>query len=235
MELKLGIMTNKELAEWFEVSPKTFSNKRKFYLEKLKEFCQFSEGSKRGQYIIEEIYYPIYIKNLNGDEEVYLKLVKEADEHLTSISGMAEVLSCTEEYRQSSIGSIKYRMRKAGVAGFGITRDDSSYGKYGSRKYVWAIKLYDRDNHYRHLTEEEEKIFDELITAVYMSEPERVKKAALLEKTFKEDKDMTKEEYFEQKELLGLDVFYDVIRKFTDKTGLQIVHATEHDIIESAF
>lgn len=233
MELKLGKMTSKELAQWFEIAPKTFTSSKKKYLEKLENFCDFEEVY--GGVIIKEIYYALYVKDFSKDAEIYLEIVKNSNEHLCSISGIAEVAKYRDEFRTCSASGIQKRMTKAGITGFGITRDDNSYGKYGSRKYVWAIKLYEDNNLYRHLTEEEEKIFDELITAVYMSEPERVKQAALLEKTYKEDKDMTKEEYFEKKELLGLNIFSGVIRRFKDKTGLQIVHATEHDIIESAF
>ena len=50
---------------------------------------------------------------------------------------------------------------------------------------------------------------------------------------------MTKEEYFQRKEDLNLDTFSEVIWLFKERTGLQVVHATEHEIdqeyMESAF
>lgn len=41
---------------------------------------------------------------------------------------------------------------------------------------------------------------------------------------------MTKEEYFQAKERLNLNVFFDVIQRFKIETSLQIVKATAHEI-----
>ena len=44
---------------------------------------------------------------------------------------------------------------------------------------------------------------------------------------------MTKEEYFERKELLGLNVFSGVLIKFREKTGYTLTKATKHDLNEA--
>ena len=43
MELKIGTMTNIELAEWFGISLSTFKNGKKKKLEELKLFADFCE------------------------------------------------------------------------------------------------------------------------------------------------------------------------------------------------
>lgn len=235
MQLHLGRMKGAELAEWFGIGLKSYQNARKAYLAKLEDFCEFQEG--RGCVDILAIYYPEYIKNLDGDAKLYLTIVKQSQDQLCSISGIAELLR--EEFKDCSLDGLIKRMRKAGIKAFGVTKEEDSRGMYGSREYVWAIKLYDAPNHYRYMTPEEEARFDEIISGFYTTQPERVKKAALLEQSFKEDNTMTKEEYFKKKEALNLNVFYDVIKLFKKETGLQVVHATAHEIdemyLDSAF
>ena len=237
MLLHLGKMTGQELADWFGITLKSYQNGRKNYLEKLEDFCEFNEG--RGYVEIIDIYYAEYIKNLDNDARIYLTVVKQSRDHLCSISGIAEVLLNMPEFANCSYETLRKRMRKAGIKAFGVTKDEDSRGFYGSREYVWAIKLYDAPNHYRHFTPDEEKRFDEIISGFYTTQPERVKKMALLEKVFQDDDSMTKEEYFQKKAALNLDVFFDVIQLFKKETGLQVVHATAHDIdaqyLDSAF
>ena len=165
-------------------------------------------------------------------KKIYLKEVQQSEDNITSLSGMSEKLCSTQEFSNVSLETMRGRMRRAGEKAFGITLDETSRGLYGSREYMWAVKLYDAPNHYRYLTIEEEQIFDTLVSNFYSTNPERVKKAALLEEAFKSNNEMTKEEYFKEKERLNLNVFYDVIKLFKQETGLQVVHATAHDIDE---
>ena len=230
MPLKLGIMKNAELAAWFDISSKTYENGRKGYLAKLEPFADFT--IVRGGVVINKIYIDTYIKNLDDDVKLYLEEVKKAEDNITSITGISEVLCATEEFCDVSVRTMEGRMARAGKKAFGVTIEESSRGIYGSREYVWAIKLYDAPNHYRYMTYEEESLFDQILAGFYSSNPERVKKAALLEEAFKKNETMTKEEYFKEKERLNLNVFYDVIKLFKKETGLQVVHATAHDIDE---
>lgn len=209
MTLTLGVMKKKELAAWFGITEKTFENKRKAYLSKLEPFAKFTEI--RGGVMIEEIYIPTYVKNLDDDVKLYLQEVQKAEDNITSVSGISEVLCAKEEFNNTTFKTMEGRMRRAGIKAFGITKDEESRGIYGSREYVWAIKLYDTPNHYRYMTKEEEQRFDEIITSFYASSADRIKKAALLEEAFKSDETMTKEQYFEAKERLNLNVFTDVI------------------------
>ena len=54
MKLKIGKMTNQELADWFEIAPKTFRNTKPKRLEELKEYADFYED--KGKVYITHIY-----------------------------------------------------------------------------------------------------------------------------------------------------------------------------------
>lgn len=228
MILQLGFMSGSDLAKWFGIKYKTYTDSRLLYLAKLESFAKFN--IVRGGVNIEEVYIEEYVKNLTDDVKVYLEEVKKAPDHLASITGISKSLYGQPGFEGISIRTIEGRMAKAGKQAFGITAEEDSYGIYGSREYVWAIKLYDKVNHYRFLTPEEDQIFTELLQNLFMDEPERVKKMFLLEEAFRHSKDMTKEEYFAQKEALNLNVFKDVIAQFRERTGEQLVHATAHEI-----
>ena len=148
---------------------------------------------------------------------------------LSTIAGMSRKLTNAGKY--SSESTAKRHLTIAGQRLFGKTAELTSHGTIGSRTYVWAIKLDDY-NHYRHLTEDEEKLFDKIITACYASNPQKIKQAALLKQQLK-DKIITVDEYFLEEERNDLDTFKDCIFQFKNETGLMIVHCTEHEISES--
>lgn len=60
MILKKGIITNKELADWFGVKESTLKNSKKKRLEELKKYAKFEEI--KGKVNILEVYEEIYIK-----------------------------------------------------------------------------------------------------------------------------------------------------------------------------
>jgi hypothetical protein len=213
MKLKLGFMTNQELADWFGITLKTLTNTKKIYMERLEPFAKFK--TVRGGVVIEEISIEKYIKNLNDDVRFYLEEVKKANDNLASIAGISEALIANSpEFHDCSFSTLKRRMRKAGIKAFGVTVDPESKGIYGSREYAWVIKLYDKPNHYRHLTAEENELFLSLIKAYCADAPEKIQQAALLEEAYRSSDDMTKEEYFTRKEALEIDYFVDIIRLF---------------------
>lgn len=223
-------MTGHELAEWFNITYKYYSNNRKQYLNKLKEFAEFKEIY--GGVEILDIKIDIYVKNLNDDVEKYLDSVKNANDHITSISGMAEEWQQTD-FQNCPFSTLKRRVRKAGEKAFGITVEQNSRGCYGSREYIWCIKNYSGPNKYRQFTDKEAKLFDELTEYFYKSDAKKAQKLALLDDIYEnaEDEEMTKEDYFRFKSYINDNKsFKDIIQKFKDTTGKQIVRATQHDI-----
>jgi hypothetical protein len=117
-------------------------------------------------------------------------------------------------------------LRRVGLELFGDTKELISSGEAGTREYLWAIKINDF-NQYRLLTEEEEKIFDDIICQCYSSNPEKIKMANLLEDGLRKG-EIDVKDYFESKERLGLNSFQDCIWKFREETGHMIVRCTKH-------
>lgn len=232
MELKIGKMSSKELAQWFGISYGTLRNRKKVYIEKLGYFCDFTPVY--GGVEITEIRTPIYSKNLaDKDAQDYLEEIKkctETQDGLSTISGMSRKF-IREKKSNTSLDATKRRLSKISKELFGNPKDLISYGKAGSREYVWAIKVDDY-NGYRLMTPKENDQFNSIISQSYSSSPEKVKKLKLLEKSLERD-EITKDEFFETKERLKLDPFVDAIFTFRDQTGYMVVRCTKHELLES--
>ena len=78
MKLKIGLMNNKELAEWFGIKESTFKSNKKKKLEELKKYCQFEET--KGKVYIFEIYQEEYQKHYSELVERYDKAKEKHDE-----------------------------------------------------------------------------------------------------------------------------------------------------------
>ena len=77
-QLHLGIMTNKELAEWFGMDKeKSFRSTRAKKLEILKEYAEFE--NLRGKVNITKIIKPIYTKGSKNYELIKEKLIKKTN------------------------------------------------------------------------------------------------------------------------------------------------------------
>lgn len=230
-QLRLGKMKTAELATWFNIQYTTFRKNPERYYEILRDYCTYEKVY--GGIIISEIYIDTYDKKLNAkDKTLYLDEIKkcvETQDGLSTLAGMSKKL--VQEGVYNSQRTAERRLSKVGVELFGVTKEPMSHGEAGSREYVWAIKIDDY-NHYRLLTPEEEKRFDEIITTCYSSNADRVKKAALLVSALRA-KTINSDEYFEHIDRLGLNVFQDCIFQFRDETGHMIVHCTKHELYES--
>ena len=145
MQLKLGKMTTQELADWFGVKKKTYTDKREKFLDKLKYFAEFEPVY--GGVVIKEIYVEEYDKGISKDDEFFVqeieKCVKEQN-GLASISGVANIYSFTAEGRDKSYSQNKRRMSAAAKRQFG-NYGDKKGGLSGMREREWAIKLSDKN------------------------------------------------------------------------------------------
>lgn len=225
-------MTSRELAEWFGKSYNTYKNNISKYLEILNWYCEF-EKIYGGVNII-SIDKEEYDKLFNPEvQKIYLeeiiRCVKEQD-GLASIAGMARKYVLEKTF--SSFDQAKRLLTIAGRQLFGKPTDITSFGTEGRREYVWGIKIDDY-NHYRFMTTDEEKLFDDIITKLYMVEPDRVKKIALLKEALR-NKEIDVDEYFEREdEILGKHSFKDCIFAFKDETGEQIARCTKHELMQT--
>ena len=232
MKLTLGKMTSKQLAQWFGVLPSSYSHNIPNYLSRLEDYCKFEKVY--GGVVISEIYIEEYDRGLKfKDEKMYLEEIKECVEiqdGLSTLSGMVRKME-RDNPTQKSLKNTTRRMSKAGTKLFGDPTVAGKPGKVGSREYIWAIKLNDY-NGYRLMTEEEEKLFDDIISKCYTLSPEKIKKKELLKDQLKQN-EIDVQQYFELEELYGLNTFKDCIFKFKEQTGHMIVRCTKHELMES--
>ena len=221
MQLKLGKMTSSELAEWFGVSKKTFTNNAQKYLDKLNDFAKYERVW--GGVEILEIYMKEYIKGYSNVDDVYFnkeidRCIKEQD-GLASIVGIANKAKLeVKEYAPLADNSLRYRMTKAANRNYGEN------GLMGTRAREWAIKLDDY-NHYRMLTKEEYNIFAEVTSEFQSKSPEKSIEKEKLEIRLRE-KEIDVDEYFKLVDVCELSIFPQIIWEFGARTGLKLVLAT---------
>lgn len=221
-------MKTQELATWFGVSFGHFRNTSTDFYDKLFDFCDYEKVY--GGIIIKEIYFNTYDKSLsiineiNAVEEIRRCIVEQCG--LSTISGMARVFTARKFY--PSERTAERRLTKILTRLFGITKDKGSVGELGSREYIWAIKLDDL-NHYRFITDEENMIFDSIISRYYAERPEQIKQDELY-KDAVFGNEMTPEEYFLHIQEEPSMTFYDCLMQFLAKTGHMIARATKYDV-----
>lgn len=172
-ELKLGIMTNTELAEWFGMGSQSFRNTKGKKLAELAEYAEFEEiGSKIDIQIIKEY---VYIKprirkqmakagKLTGQQKVWEAGVKWAtgEANATTIKDQIarnrEQIVAETGYAESTVLSYAYAAKKEN---YGKTQHskytvgNGTPGKKGISYYVYHLFYADGTN--RPLTGAEEK------------------------------------------------------------------------------
>lgn len=230
MQLKTGKMTTQELANWFGVSKKTFTNSAQKYLEKLSDYAEFNRVY--GGVNITLVHFDTYVKGYNQMDDTYFnqeisRCVKEQN-GLASISGIAnKAKRDVPEYKDYAEVSIRYKMSKAATRNYGPCGDLMG-GINGTREREWAIKLDDYNN-YRALTEEEYALFVEITKDFQSKYPEKSIEKEKLEIRLKE-KEIDVDEYFKLVDVCELDIFPQIMWEFTAQTGYKIVLATEYQL-----
>ena len=218
-ELRLGKVTNKELAVWFNTTDTQISRKKNIFLKKLEEYCQFKPVW--GGVEIIEIYRSIYIKNKNYNivknnfdtawsknkldscKRVAGQIYQENKEQLTIKE--STVYQYTKEVRNELYG-----------------RPMCYHGVKGSCTYIWCKK--DDTGHLAFLSEKEEKIKKELLNKYFSTADEKV----VIVKNMVDKGEIKKEEaWITLDELLNLDHSYSsFMYEFKAKTGIQLIRGT---------
>lgn len=221
--------TSREIAEWMEIS---YGYYRKNIKERLEYLTNFAKIEPRyGGVEIKEVYNPYYAKDLSEDDKYYLELVKESNCGLCSLSGMTrKAMRDGKMFKNLSESSIYYRLTKAGIRSFGVTAEKDSKGTYGTRCYIWAIKVNDY-NYYRLMTKEETQLYSDLLDK-YSNERKDAEKQLKLNRDAYKKGELTDKEFAELT-VKSYDFFDSVIAEFKERTGCQIVRTTEHDLFEN--
>lgn len=236
-QLKLGKMTTEELADWFGVTKKSYTNNREKYLEKLQLFANFEPI--HGGVSITEIIYPEYDKLYKQkDDELVFKEIEycvEKQEGLASIAGIGRKLAQTnEEYQNLSVSQCEKRISHATKRQFGEYCEDLFYDLYagpkGKRERVWAIKLSNL-NEYRMLTDQEREIWYQLL-----ENWNKKKKGKDIEDEVSAIQKLAKGELTAQQFVAewvarnGASFYSSVVDAFRTKTGKQIVFIAKYEI-----
>lgn len=213
IELKLGLMTNKELAEWFGISPKTLRNTREKRLKELEEYAVFNLfGNKIN---IAEIKIPIYVKKKSQN---YLAIKSHIDENWNE-NGLAtkkevseRIYNKREEYNLNIKPSTTYAYTcKGSNELYGSAREPDKGGEIGNCRYVLCVRDAQTGD-LRWFTEEEYQ-----------------KKLELKEKYLKK---FNKEEYQDVEESI---YFSERKEKISKETAAKTVYELRHEAYELYF
>lgn len=227
--LRCGKMSTREIAQWMDVNYSTFRNNKKQKFDDLRRFCDFEQVY--GGVNILQIYNPIYQKALSSDEKVFLEEIQNTGNGLSSVAGMSrKLIRYNSDYRTLTENNVEKRMGKVNKNLFGEYEKNSkqAFGRMGSRKYVYAIKISDF-NKYRCLTDEEMDAFKHILKSICGKQIDKIMESMLLDEAFK-NSDMTKEEYLLKRERFDLDLFPHVLKQFKKETGKTVVRIQEYQV-----
>lgn len=192
MELETKMYSPKELAEWFNVMPKTFSNNRKRYLEELKYFANFKDlGGKKG-ILITEVLIPVYAKKKKVSRAY--QIIKDNFHKAWHSSGYdtaarvgSQIWQENEELQQLiSEATAKQYALKARTEFYGKVYQQS-HGTMGICKYAYVVA--NRWDEAILLTDEQIETINEIRRKIYDNEQIVSLYEALL------SKEITEEEY----------------------------------------
>lgn len=223
MNLKIGKMTSKELAEWFGITYSAYRHNPDKHLETLKDYCDFEQI--HGGVIISQIYISEYNKNMYKDiDEKFFKAIIANPEHLASITGLCGYYNIFEgdpEYNH-----LRYQFSKRRDYWFGHrTRSEkSSTGPMGQRTAIWAIRV-DSDNSYRSLTNQEQELIKKLVNAIEITSDDILSFGNLLR-----ENQLTIA--VEDLNKAGLNYYDQVLSKFKSITHAQLVIVDFYEFIQ---
>lgn len=231
LKLRLGKMKTQEVAEWMGLKYSTFRNNKAKHLQRLKDFCEFE--SVYGGIIVTQIYKDVYESDIPNHKVVFLREINEANEGLSSISGMSRKLKEMGQkyYRDLSERNIQKKMSQWNYL-FGeydgMNKKETLQGECGSRRWVYAVML-DSFNNYRHLTEEENSLLYHIIKSIVGEQADKIREQMLLDKAF-EETNMSKQEYLVKKQRFDEALFGGVHKQFKKETGFILVRIQEYKI-----
>lgn len=227
IELTIGKKTGKELAEWFGIEYNSFKNRKAKKLEELKLFADFYE--EKGKVIITKVIEPVYQK---GMANVKRKVIEKIDEvwsadGLDSCQRVGEkILVALQEENKDfnrAVGTIVKYTREGRNELYGLPFQGG--GKIGNCIYIWC-KRDPKTGEYSFLTEEEQKVKQELQTKYFGDATEK----QILVKGMVEAGDITKEEAWgileEMTNMNNKDVFMGFLREIQAKLHCQVIRGT---------
>lgn len=228
MELHLGKMTNKELAEWFGVKENTFNRKevKDKKLSILERYAVFHlEGDKRKNIIIDDILEPVYTAETGSPTYQRIKQLTKEKWSKSGYDTCANVAKKTypviveEGYKIKDTTNYRY-VCKGRTELYGSPLKHTE-GELGTCHYEWC-KLNEETFEYEALTEEEKAIKDRVSAEVGLTSDEET---CILDKVRKGK--LTKEEFWEYVQDVRLRIFDEWIIKVQEALGFPIYRCTK--------
>ena len=228
MELRLGKMSTKDLAEWFGMSYGRFRNVKKQKLEELKNFCFFEEVY--GGIEVTAIINPVYTKELNNIRQVYQKGFEELRKPLDTVSHINNQIyeKYNEQLPTLSSAESGYRYAiEVRNANYGIPFKGK--GSKGFCYYMWC-KMEERDGEqfFIQFTEEEEQVKKELLKKHFGTNEEKDLLIAEMVTNGEISKEDAYDIMMEYRNLNGKG-FMSFLRELEKQIGSKVVKATKFE------
>lgn len=220
------IYKNADLANWFGVTPKTFSNRKKHYLEILKQYADFEETNRKIHII--QVFEPEYHKIYSINRKIVHEHYDEAwpgpyeQPDLNTISGASNLLYYKYEKSFTATENSVYRcMLQETNIRYGNGRDNEKGGTDGYRKTIWST-VDKQSNKIRALNEEEYRLLNELKRKYYDIESDNeFDEYALIEQG------ELPQSYTKKISAKKQEAFRKVRRLWISKTGQTLIKATQ--------
>lgn len=139
-ELKLGIITNKELAEWFGLSYGTFRNNKQKKLEELKEYASFIETKNKIKILSIDI--PIYVKKKEKQFDIVKSHIDEtwAENGLdTKVNVSNKIYAKKDEYKITLSPNTTYAYVCVGARELYGDPRKMTTGEIGKSRYALCV------------------------------------------------------------------------------------------------
>lgn len=223
MKLHLGKMSNKELAEWFDIKESSFKSDKKNKLQILKKYADFYE--EKGKVIITYIYNDEYSKKMTETYELVDSKFEEywSDNGLDSCSRVSGEMYDKMNAMISVEDSTFYNyVRKIRNDHYGVPF--SSGGKMGRCIYLWA-KRDKETGKLSFLTDAELKIKNALMRSYFGDTTE----ASLLIEEMIEANEIKEEEawgLYRKMTNLSHSSFHSFLKALEKEIGSQVVRGT---------
>lgn len=224
MQLEEKIYSSKELAEWFNVTPKTFSNGRKKYLKELEYFADFEDLGGRGRnhkgILIKKVLNPVYSKK----NIIAYQIIKDNFHNAWHKSGYdtaarvgSQIWRENEELQELiSEDTAKRYVLKARTEFYGKVCQQS-HGTMGTCKFAYVVS--NRWDEAILLTDEQIEIINEIRRKIYDNEQIVFLYEALLHKEITEEEYKKATDEWDSKENRA-DRYHKFISEVANKLGI---------------
>lgn len=230
--LTVGEKTNKELAEWMGISPKTFNNNKAKQLEKLKYFANFHLENKK--VVIDEVFDPVYNKDKTRTCVQIGNLVPELWND-SNFDTLVNIVNKVQDYYEENDPDNKITKLSKNTIRLYLGQGRNQFygspirqngGSLGSCCLKWCMELENTEKYrdYRFFTPAEEEIKRQVYRKYYGNADDQMLGLKLGYRSGEITKDELAE-YFKGDEEED-DKYLEFIGELREKLGANVAHVT---------